>query len=87
MSSYLLTRNFFQDIDVEIPVQFQETVRLVYYVYIVYVLALVANAIASLIYMITGGGIGIFFLAVIQLILFTPCSYLFWFRPVYKALR
>ncbi|KAH7708895.1 SCAMP family protein [Aphelenchoides avenae] len=78
---------FYQDIDVEIPVQFQETVRLVYYVYIVYVLALVANAIASLIYMITGGGIGIFFLAVIQLILFTPCSYLFWFRPVYKALR
>ncbi|KAI1724834.1 SCAMP family domain-containing protein [Ditylenchus destructor] len=40
---------FYQDIDVEIPVQFQETVRLVYYVYLTYVLALVVNVIASLI--------------------------------------
>jgi hypothetical protein len=79
---------FYQDIDVEIPVQFQETVRLVYYVYLVYVMALVANAVASFFYLLFAtGSIGLFLLAVIQMILFTPCSYLFWFRPVYKALR
>jgi hypothetical protein len=80
---------FYQDIDVEIPVQFQETVRLVYYVYLVYVVALLTNVVASLFYFIfaTNGSIGIFFLSIIQTILFTPCSFLFWFRPLYKAFR
>ncbi|KAI6182460.1 CPL domain containing protein [Aphelenchoides bicaudatus] len=77
-----------QDIDVEIPSQFQETVRLVYYVFLVYTLALTINVVASLFYFLfAGGGLGIFFLSCIQLILFTPCAFLFWFRPVYKAFR
>lgn len=72
----------------EIPVQFQSTVRFVYYVFLTYVLALCINLIASLLYMLFAQGpIGIFFIAVVQLILFTPCSFLFWFRPVYKAFR
>ena len=79
---------FYHDIDVDIPVQFQETVKLVYYVYLVYVLALVFNIVASLFYwLFAGGGVGIFFLSIIQTILFTPCSFLFWYRPVYKAFR
>lgn len=79
---------FYQDIEVEIPVQFQRTVTLVYYVFLTYVLALTVNVFASLFYMLFGGGfVGIFLLAIIQLILFTPCSFLFWFRPVYKAFR
>ncbi|CAP38857.1 Protein CBR-SCM-1 [Caenorhabditis briggsae] len=79
---------FYQDIEVEIPVQFQKTVTLAYYVFLTYVLALVVNVVASLFYMIWGGGsIGQLFLACIQLALFSPCSFLFWFRPVYKAFR
>jgi len=79
---------FYQDIDVEIPVQFQETVRTVYYVYLVYILALVANVVASFLYFLfSDGQFGLFFLSVIELILFTPCAFLFWFRPVYKAFR
>lgn len=79
---------FYQDIDVEIPSQFQETVRLVYYTFLVYLLALTINAVASLFYFVFGGGdIGIFFLSLVQLILFAPCSFLFWFRPAYKAFR
>lgn len=79
---------FYQDIDVEIPVHFQETVKTVYYAYLAYVLALVVNAIASLFYFLfANGGIGIFFLSLIQLGLFSPCAFLFWFRPVYKAFR
>jgi hypothetical protein len=79
---------FYQDIDVEIPSQFQETVRLVYYVFLVYIFALTINLVASLFYFIfAGGNLGILFLSIIQLVLFTPCSFLFWFRPVYKAFR
>lgn len=79
---------FYQDIEVEIPVQFQRTVTFVYYVFLAYVLALVLNVIASLFFFLFGGGsIGIFLLAIIQLVLFSPCSFLFWFRPVYKAFR
>jgi len=80
---------FYQDIDVEIPVTFQETVRMVYYVYLMYVLALVANVIASFFFatFTTQGSVGLLFLSVIQLVLFTPCAFLFWFRPVYKAFR
>jgi hypothetical protein len=79
---------FYQDVEVEIPVQFQRTVTFVYHVWQVYVLALVINTIASVLYMLfADGGIGILFTAIVQLILFTPCSFLFWFRPVYKAFR
>ena len=79
---------FYQDIEVEIPVQFQATVTLVYYVFLTYVLALVVNLVASLFYFLFGGGaIGELFLAIIQLGLFAPCSFLSWFRPVYKAFR
>lgn len=40
----------------EIPVQFQKTVTVVYYVFLMYVLALCVNVIASLFYMIFAGG-------------------------------
>ena len=79
---------FYQDIDVEIPVHFQETVRFVYYVYLVYVLALAANVVGALLYMLfAGGAFGLFLLAIIQMAIFSPCAFLLWFRPVYKAFR
>jgi len=66
----------------------QETVRLVYYVYLIYVLALSSNVMGALFYFLfAGGGFGLMFLSIIQLILFTPCAFLLWFRPVYKAFR
>ncbi|CAJ0573861.1 unnamed protein product, partial [Mesorhabditis spiculigera] len=79
---------FYQDIEVEIPVQFQKTVTLVYYVFLIYVLALFVNVVTSLFYVLFAKGtIGTLFLAIIQLVLFSPCAFLFWFRPVYKAFR
>nr|CTP81869.1 BMA-SCM-1 [Brugia malayi] len=79
---------FYQDIEVEIPVQFQRTVTLVYYVFLSYVLALAINVVASFFYVIFGSGpIGILVLAIIQILLLSSCSFLFWFRPVYKAFR
>ncbi|VDK69985.1 unnamed protein product [Onchocerca ochengi] len=79
---------FYQDIEVEIPVQFQRAVTLVYYVFLSYVLALTINVVASFFYVIFGSGsIGILVLAIIQVLLLSSCSFLFWFRPVYKAFR
>ncbi|VDN00802.1 unnamed protein product, partial [Thelazia callipaeda] len=79
---------FYQDIEVEIPVQFQRTVTLVYYVFLCYTLALAINVLASFFYVIFGSGpIGILILAIIQILLLSSCSFLFWFRPVYKAFR
>ncbi|KAK0423478.1 hypothetical protein QR680_008164 [Steinernema hermaphroditum] len=79
---------FYQDIEVEIPVQFQRIVTIIYHVFLVYVGAMAINVVASLAFMLTStGSIGMFFLSMIQLILFTPGAYLFWFRPVYKAFR
>ncbi|MCP9260984.1 Secretory carrier-associated membrane protein 4 [Dirofilaria immitis] len=79
---------FYQDIEVEIPVQFQHTVTLVYYVFLTYVLALTVNVVASFFYVIFGSGpVGILVLAIIQILLLSSCSFLFWFRPVYKAFR
>uniref|UniRef100_A0A915PZR6 Secretory carrier-associated membrane protein n=1 Tax=Setaria digitata TaxID=48799 RepID=A0A915PZR6_9BILA len=77
---------FYQDIEVEIPVQFQHTVTFVYYVFLSYVLALAINVVASFFYVTFGGGsVGILVLSIIQILLLSSCSFLFWFRPVYKA--
>ncbi|PIO69089.1 SCAMP family protein [Teladorsagia circumcincta] len=87
-SFYSLSSEIQSDIEVEIPVQFQKTVTVVYYVFLIYVLALSVNVVASLFYMLFAGGpVGQLLLAIIQLCLFSPCSFLFWFRPVYKAFR
>ncbi|KAH0625923.1 hypothetical protein JD844_034295 [Phrynosoma platyrhinos] len=53
----------------------------------VYCITLGVNLIACLAWWI-GGGSGVNFgLAILWLILFSPCSYVCWFRPVYKAFR
>jgi hypothetical protein len=54
----------------------------------VYVLALTTNTVASFFYFLFASGtVGLLLLAIIQLVLLTPCAFLFWFRPVYKAFR
>lgn len=61
---------------------------------VAYVGTLALNVIGSLAYFIAtiqGGGsqsAGVTFgLAIFYLLLFTPCSFVCWFRPVYKAFR
>ncbi|KAF8365766.1 scm-1 [Pristionchus pacificus] len=79
---------FYQDIEVEIPAQFQKTVTLVYHAFLVYVLALFVNVVAALFFMLfASGGVGIFMLSIMEFLIFSPCAFLFWFRPVYKAFR
>lgn len=80
---------FYQDINVEIPVEFQKIVRLVYYLWIYYVGVLFVNLLGGLATMIEGieGGTGIFAFSLVALFIFTPLSFVCWFRPLYKAFR
>ncbi|XP_013917226.1 PREDICTED: secretory carrier-associated membrane protein 5, partial [Thamnophis sirtalis] len=50
-------------------------------------ITLAVNLIGCLAWLIGGGGAVNFGLAILWLILFTPCSYVCWFRPIYKAFK
>lgn len=80
---------FYHDINVDIPVEFQKIVKHLYYLWVGHVSLLAANVLASLLYLLVGGDSGIenFFLALVYCVLFTPASFVCWFRPAYKAFR
>ncbi|XP_042207907.1 secretory carrier-associated membrane protein 1-like isoform X2 [Homarus americanus] len=86
-SSFPVGPCFYQDINVDIPLEFQKIVRMLYYLWMFHALMLLLNIL---------GGLGIFImmnegstfgLAILYFFLFTPFSYVCWFRPVYKAFR
>ncbi|XP_074784155.1 secretory carrier-associated membrane protein 4 [Athene noctua] len=78
---------FYQNFADEIPIDYQSLVKRIYHVWIFYCITLVVNVIACLAWWI-GGGYGVNFgLAILWLILFSPCGYVCWFRPAYKAFR
>lgn len=79
---------FYQDFTVDIPHEFQRTVKMLYYLWMFYVVILFLNVLSSLAaYIGCGGNLGTGFgLSILWWILFTPCS-LCWYRPVYKAFR
>ena len=56
---------------------------------LVYSLALLFNMISSLALLCVGGenGAQTFGVSLLYLFLFVPCSFLFWYRPVYQALK
>lgn len=79
---------FYQDFSVDIPLEFQRTVKIVYYIWWFYVFTLFLNILGSLAYFIVDGDGGVTFgLSLLWFALFTPCSFLCWYRPVYKAFR
>ncbi|CAH1103083.1 unnamed protein product [Psylliodes chrysocephalus] len=74
---------FYQDIQVDIPLEFQKIVRTLYYLWIYHGALMIINVIGGIIlqdYKIVG-------LGVLYVLLFTPFGYLCWFRPAYKAFR
>merc|ERR1712226_1127628 len=79
---------FYQDINVDIPVEFQQIVKYVYYLWIGHTALRFYNVLIGLLYLFVGGDFGgTFIWAVVMFVAFTPLSYLAWFRPVYKAFR
>ncbi|CAF0957427.1 unnamed protein product [Adineta ricciae] len=79
---------FYQDINIEIPGQFQAWVRYIYYLWLAYSLTLFLNMIAGLSYFVVDkDGASTFGLSLVYLVLFVPLSYICWFRPIYRAFR
>ncbi|MGH0114719.1 UNVERIFIED_CONTAM: hypothetical protein FKN15_038236, partial [Acipenser sinensis] len=77
---------FYQDFN-EIPEQHRTMAKRLYHLWILNSITLAMNLIGCLAWMCGGGGAVNFGMAVLWLILFTPCSYVCWFRPIYKAFK
>ncbi|KAL6556454.1 Secretory carrier-associated membrane protein 5 [Orobanche gracilis] len=75
------------DIANEIPVHAQRLQYLAFASWLGIVLCLVFNAIAITVCWIRGGGVKIFFLAIIYALMGCPLSYILWYRPLYRAMR
>uniref|UniRef100_A0A915KIH7 Secretory carrier-associated membrane protein n=1 Tax=Romanomermis culicivorax TaxID=13658 RepID=A0A915KIH7_ROMCU len=78
---------FYQDINVEIPEQFQKLVRMAYYLWLIYAATLLVNVIGGLALLLSGGEGSIFGFSILQCAMFVPCSFVLWFRPLYKAFK
>lgn len=81
---------FFQDFNLDIPAAFQKIVRAHFYYWIAYCLLLFVNiaiALASLVTRSIYGCGTTFGLSILYFVLFTPCSFVCWYRPAYKAFR
>lgn len=81
---------FYQDITVDIPMESQKTVNIMYYLWMASTVSLLFNFLASLTWFCVApngsGGSG-FGLSILWAIFFTPCSFICWYRPMYKAFR
>ncbi|WVZ12749.1 hypothetical protein V8G54_017279 [Vigna mungo] len=75
------------DIANEIPVHAQRLQYLAFASWLGIVLCLVFNVVAVIVCWIRGGGVKIFFLAVIYALMGVPLSYVLWYRPLYRAMR
>ncbi|XP_038157253.1 secretory carrier-associated membrane protein 2 isoform X1 [Cyprinodon tularosa] len=79
---------FYQDFSEEIPTEYQRVCKMMYYLWMFYCVTLFLNLLACLAEFIGGSAHGVDFgLSILWLILFTPCSFLCWYRPVYKAFK
>lgn len=61
---------------------------MMYYIWLFYICALTVNVLVALaLVTIDGSQSYTFGFSIIYLLLFTPCSFVCWYRPVYKAFR
>lgn len=74
---------FYQDIQVDIPLEFQKIVRHLYYLWIFHGCIMVLNVFGGIIL----EDFSIIGLGILYTLLFTPFGYVCWFRPAYKAFR
>merc|ERR1719244_845466 len=79
---------FYQDINVDIPVEFQEMVKRLYYLWLFHALLMIANLFGGICFLFSGIDKGSMFgLGLVYGFFFIPLSFLCWFRPAYKAFR
>uniref|UniRef100_A0A4W5MGP6 Secretory carrier-associated membrane protein n=1 Tax=Hucho hucho TaxID=62062 RepID=A0A4W5MGP6_9TELE len=79
---------FYHDITVDIPVEFQKTVKIMYYIWMFHTGTLFANMFGCLAWFCVDATRGVDFgLAMLWFMIFTPCSFVCWYRPLYGAFR
>ncbi|XP_044029007.1 secretory carrier-associated membrane protein 1-like isoform X3 [Siniperca chuatsi] len=79
---------FYHDITVDIPVEFQKTVKIMYYLWMFHTGTLLANMVGCLAWFCVDASRGVDFgLSIVWFMLFTPCSFVCWYRPLYGAFR
>ncbi|XP_047452919.1 secretory carrier-associated membrane protein 2 [Mugil cephalus] len=79
---------FYQNFSEEIPQESRRVCKMMYYLWMFNCVTLFLNLLACLAVFTIDGGYGIDFgLSILWLILFTPCSFLCWYRPIYKAFK
>ncbi|KAK5879188.1 hypothetical protein CesoFtcFv8_024517 [Champsocephalus esox] len=79
---------FYQDITVDIPVEFQKTLKIMYYLWMFHTGTLLANLVGCLAWFCVDSSRGVDFgLSILWFLLFTPCSFVCWYRPLYGAFR
>lgn len=77
---------FYHDITVDIPVEFQKTVKIMYHLWMCHAGTLFVNVIGCLAWFcVDGGRGGDFGLSILWFLMFTPCSFVCWYRPLYGA--
>uniref|UniRef100_A0A3Q3AJ57 Secretory carrier-associated membrane protein n=1 Tax=Kryptolebias marmoratus TaxID=37003 RepID=A0A3Q3AJ57_KRYMA len=79
---------FYHDITVDIPVEFQKTVKIMYYLWMLHSGTLLVNMFGCLAWFCVDSSRGVDFgLSILWLLLFTPCAFVCWYRPLYGAFR
>ncbi|ERE81713.1 secretory carrier-associated membrane protein 1 [Cricetulus griseus] len=77
---------FYQDFSVDIPVEFQKTVKLMYYLWMFHAVTLFLNIFGCLAWFCVDASRAVDFgLSILWFLLFTPCSFVCWYRPLYGA--
>ncbi|KAK0146950.1 Secretory carrier-associated membrane protein 5 [Merluccius polli] len=77
---------FYQDFE-EIPEQHRSMCKRMYHLWMLNGATLAVNMIGCFAWMFAGGGVTNFGLSIVWLLMFTPCSYVCWFRSIYKAFK
>ncbi|XP_058485537.1 secretory carrier membrane protein 2, like [Solea solea] len=79
---------FYQDFEGEIPEDYRRICKRMYYLWMFHSATLFLNVLACLAYFTVDSQNGMDFgLSILWFILFTPVSFVCWYRPVYKAFR
>ncbi|KAM7405823.1 hypothetical protein PAMP_000243 [Pampus punctatissimus] len=79
---------FYQDFEQEIPEDYRRICKRMYYLWMFHSATLFLNVLACLAYFTADSVHGVDFgLSILWFILFTPVSFICWYRPVYKAFR
>ncbi|XP_015276470.1 PREDICTED: secretory carrier-associated membrane protein 2 [Gekko japonicus] len=77
---------FYQDFSADIPADYQRICKMLYYLWMFHSITLLLNLLACLAWFTVEPGRGVDFgLSILWFVLFTPCAFLCWYRPIYKA--